>query len=154
MAKIETPIRFGFPLFTKDYSTDYIIKNKHIRISDLWAFWHYTIRMFKKKNTSCDLNFMLIFDYIISWIILGKQRKSKSYRCFYLSHNFLLLFKYFDWSLMSASVELHDIAVESTEDAGPALVARLPSRCYRWVAGIVRVVHVLVVGYFLLWSCY
>lgn len=59
MAKVETPIRFGFPLFTKDYSTDYIIKNKHIRISDLWAFWHYTIRMYKKKNTGCDLNFML-----------------------------------------------------------------------------------------------
>lgn len=55
----ETPIRFGFPMFTKGTSTDYIVKNKHICISDIWAFWDYAIRMHKKNKAGVNLDFML-----------------------------------------------------------------------------------------------
>lgn len=55
----ETPIRFGFPMFTKSISTDYIVKNKNICISDIWAFWDYAIRMHKKNKAGVNLEFML-----------------------------------------------------------------------------------------------
>ena len=40
---IEVPLKYAFPLFTKINSTDYLIKHDEIRVSDLWAFWHYII---------------------------------------------------------------------------------------------------------------
>ena len=45
----EQPIRFAFPLFTKHNSTDYLIKNEQIRVSDLWAFWQYIIGRYERK---------------------------------------------------------------------------------------------------------
>ena len=46
---IEVPIKYAFPLFTKINSTDYLIKHDEIRVSDLWAFWHYIIGKYVKK---------------------------------------------------------------------------------------------------------
>ena len=45
----EVPVKFAFPLFTKHNSTDYLIKNEQIRVSDLWAFWQYIIGRYEKK---------------------------------------------------------------------------------------------------------
>ncbi len=45
----EVPIKYAFPLFTKHNSTDYLIKNAQIRVSDLWAFWQYIIGRYVKK---------------------------------------------------------------------------------------------------------
>ena len=43
------PVKYGFPLFTKHNSTDYLIKHDQIRVSDLWAFWQYIIGRYVKK---------------------------------------------------------------------------------------------------------
>lgn len=56
---VEIEKKYGFPLFTKDHSTDYLVKNERLRVSDIWAFWNYIIRMYKKKNTSVDKEFLL-----------------------------------------------------------------------------------------------
>lgn len=45
----EVPVKYAFPLFTKDNSTDYLIKNDHIRVSNIWAFWQYIIGRYVKK---------------------------------------------------------------------------------------------------------
>ena len=45
----EVPVKFAFPLFTKHNSTDFLIKNEKIRVSDLWAFWQYIIGRYEKK---------------------------------------------------------------------------------------------------------
>lgn len=45
----EVPVKYAFPLFTKHNSTDYLIKNEQIRVSDLWAFWQYIIGRYEKK---------------------------------------------------------------------------------------------------------
>ena len=45
----EVPIKYAFPLFTKHNSTDYLIKNEHIRVSDLWMFWQYIVGRYVKK---------------------------------------------------------------------------------------------------------
>ena len=49
MARIEVPIKYSFPLFTKLNSTDYLIKNDQIRVSDIWSFWEYLIKRYEKK---------------------------------------------------------------------------------------------------------
>ena len=49
MAIIEIPSKYAFPLFTKHNSTDYLIKNDHIRVSDIWSFWQYIIGRYVKK---------------------------------------------------------------------------------------------------------
>lgn len=56
---VEVEKKYGFPLFTKDHSTDYLVKNERLRVSDIWAFWNYVIRMYKKKNTGVDKDFLL-----------------------------------------------------------------------------------------------
>lgn len=45
----DVPVKYAFPLFTKHNSTDYLIKNDHIRVSDIWAFWQYIIGRYVKK---------------------------------------------------------------------------------------------------------
>lgn len=42
----EVEIKYAFPLFTKHKSTDYLIKHEQIRVSDIWAFWHYLIERY------------------------------------------------------------------------------------------------------------
>ena len=49
MAEYRVPIKYAFPLFTKHNSTDYLIKHDQIRVSDIWAFWHYIIGRYVKK---------------------------------------------------------------------------------------------------------
>ena len=51
--------KYGFPLFTKDHSTEYLVKNERLRVSDIWAFWNYIIRMYKKKNSGVNKDFLL-----------------------------------------------------------------------------------------------
>ena len=41
--------QYGFPLFVKDTSTDYLLKAEKIRVSDIWALWHYIIKSEKKR---------------------------------------------------------------------------------------------------------
>ena len=55
---IEVPIKYAFPLFTKLNSTDYLIKNEHIRVSDIWAFWQYIIGRYVKKYSG-EKDFLL-----------------------------------------------------------------------------------------------
>lgn len=43
------PIKYAFPLFTKNNSTNYLIKRDQIRVSDIWAFWQYIIGRYTKK---------------------------------------------------------------------------------------------------------
>ena len=45
----EIPVKYAFPLFTKHNSTNYLIKNDHIRVPDIWAFWQYIIGRYVKK---------------------------------------------------------------------------------------------------------
>lgn len=61
MAKSKIECKYGFPLFTQNVSTDYILKNKRIRVSDLWSFWNYTIRMYHKHKRGVDKDFLLSF---------------------------------------------------------------------------------------------
>lgn len=41
--------QFGFPLFVKESSTSYLLKAEKIRVSDIWALWHYIIKSEKKR---------------------------------------------------------------------------------------------------------
>lgn len=47
MKKIKA--QYGFPLFVKDSSTDYLLKADKIRVSDIWALWHYIIKSEKRR---------------------------------------------------------------------------------------------------------
>lgn len=52
--------QYGFPLFVKDRSTDYILKADKIRVSDIWALWHFIIKAEKKKYPgSTDYGFLI-----------------------------------------------------------------------------------------------
>lgn len=53
-------MQYGFPLFVKDRSTDYILKADKIRVSDIWALWHFIIKAEKKKYPgSTDYEFLI-----------------------------------------------------------------------------------------------
>lgn len=41
--------QYGFPIFIKESSTDYLLKAEKIRVSDIWALWHYIIKSEKKR---------------------------------------------------------------------------------------------------------
>ena len=41
--------QYGFPLFCKTNSTGYLLKAEKIRVSDIWALWHYIIKSEKKR---------------------------------------------------------------------------------------------------------
>ncbi len=41
--------QYGFPLFTRIKSSDYILKSERIRVSDIWALWHHVIKSEKKR---------------------------------------------------------------------------------------------------------
>lgn len=41
--------QYGFPLFVSGNSTDYLLKAEKIRVSDIWALWHYIIKSEKKR---------------------------------------------------------------------------------------------------------
>lgn len=50
-------LKYGFPLFTKNYSTEYLLRNDSIRVSDIWSFWNYIVRKNSKCNKNSELNF-------------------------------------------------------------------------------------------------
>ena len=41
--------QYGFPLFVKQTSTDYLLRAEKTRVSDIWALWHYIIKSEKKR---------------------------------------------------------------------------------------------------------
>ena len=41
--------KYGFPLFIKETSTDYLLKAEKIRVTDIWALWHFIIKSEKKR---------------------------------------------------------------------------------------------------------
>lgn len=41
--------QYGFPLFVNEKSTAYLLKAEKIRVSDIWALWHYIIKTEKKR---------------------------------------------------------------------------------------------------------
>lgn len=41
--------QYGFPFFVKESSTAYLLKAEKIRVSDIWALWHYIIKSEKKR---------------------------------------------------------------------------------------------------------
>ncbi len=41
--------QYGFPIFIKESSTDYLLRAEKIRVSDIWALWHYIIKSEKKR---------------------------------------------------------------------------------------------------------
>lgn len=41
--------QYGFPIFVKETSTDYLLKTEKARVSDIWALWHYIIKSEKKR---------------------------------------------------------------------------------------------------------
>lgn len=52
--------QYGFPLFVRDSSTDYLLKAEKIRVSDIWALWHYIIKSEKKRYSGrTDYPFLL-----------------------------------------------------------------------------------------------
>ena len=51
--KIELPLKYGFPNFTKQANNIYLCGSQNLIVSDIWSFWDYVI----KKN-STEKNFM------------------------------------------------------------------------------------------------
>lgn len=41
--------QYGFPYFTIESSTDYLLRTEKNRVSDIWALWHYIIKSEKKR---------------------------------------------------------------------------------------------------------
>ena len=58
--------KYGFPLFTKDHSTEYLVKNERLRVSDIWAFWNYIITAspLRIRTESIIYNLMFFFGSI------------------------------------------------------------------------------------------
>ena len=52
--------QYGFPLFVKQTSTDYLLRAEKTRVSDIWALWHYIIKSEKKRfPVTTDYPFLL-----------------------------------------------------------------------------------------------
>lgn len=51
---------YGFPLFTKGKSVGYIVKHNRLRVSDIWAFWDYIIKMQSKKQKASEVTFLKV----------------------------------------------------------------------------------------------
>jgi hypothetical protein len=41
--------QYGFPIFVKETSKDYLLRSEKARVSDIWALWHYIIKSEKKR---------------------------------------------------------------------------------------------------------
>lgn len=55
--------QYGFPLFVKGSSTNYLLKAEKIHVSDIWALWHYIIKSAKKRfpgTTDCHFLFSVL----------------------------------------------------------------------------------------------
>lgn len=70
--------QYGFPIFIKESSTDYLLKAEKIRVSDIWALWHYIIKSEKKRFPGTT-------DYPFSYLFLNKHS------IFMKPHHWLLL---------------------------------------------------------------
>lgn len=56
----EVDIKYGFPLFTTEKSTQYLVKNNNLRVSDIWAFWNFIVQEYaQKKGTKETKNLLL-----------------------------------------------------------------------------------------------
>lgn len=48
MAKPKTKgieLKYGFPLFTQDTSTEFLVSGEKLRVADIWGLWHYIIKL-------------------------------------------------------------------------------------------------------------
>lgn len=62
MAKPKTKgieLKYGFPLFTQDKSTEFLVSGEKLRVADIWGLWHYIIKRYKKRFPSTNYEFLL-----------------------------------------------------------------------------------------------
>ena len=50
--------QYGFPLFTSQQSKSVSIKQDKIRISDIWSFWDYIIKVYGKRTNKAQGQFI------------------------------------------------------------------------------------------------
>lgn len=51
--------KYGFPLFTQDASTEFLVSGEKLRVADIWGLWHYIIKRYKKRFPSTNYDFLL-----------------------------------------------------------------------------------------------
>lgn len=51
--------KYGFPLFTQDKSTEFLVSGEKLRVADIWGLWHYIIKRYKKRFPSTNYEFLL-----------------------------------------------------------------------------------------------
>ena len=54
----KVPFQYGFPLFVPILSKSYLVKLPKIRVSDIWGFWDYLVKMQTLKKGKIDGNFL------------------------------------------------------------------------------------------------
>lgn len=54
----DIPFEYGFPLFVPDVPKSYLIKLQKIRLSDIWGFWDYIIKIHSLKRGRISGNFL------------------------------------------------------------------------------------------------
>lgn len=54
----DIPFDYGFPLFVPDIPKSYLIKLQKIRLSDIWGFWDYIIKIHSMKRGRISGNFL------------------------------------------------------------------------------------------------
>lgn len=62
MAKPKTKgieLKYGFPLFSQDKSTEFLVFGEELRVADIWGLWHYIIKRYKKRFPSTNYEFLL-----------------------------------------------------------------------------------------------
>ena len=52
-------LKYGFPLFTQNASTAFLVSGEKLRVSDIWGLWHYIIKRYKKCYPSTNYTFLL-----------------------------------------------------------------------------------------------
>lgn len=57
--RFEIEQKYGFPLFTQNKSTDFLVSGEKLRVSDIWGLWHYIIKRYKYRFPGTDYNFQL-----------------------------------------------------------------------------------------------
>ena len=51
--------KYGFPLFSQFFSTEFLVSGEKLRVSDIWGLWHYIIKRYKNRFPSTDYPFLL-----------------------------------------------------------------------------------------------
>lgn len=62
MAKPKTKdidLKYGFPLFAQEKSTEFLVTGEKLCVTDIWGLWHYIIKRYKKRFPSTNYEFLL-----------------------------------------------------------------------------------------------